>query len=110
MIPSKSSRQNQSFNPEDEMIFHGKRSLNQLPEKFHPSSRESTLFVKEDSAGIRIKGRLGDKTYYYQMRKGQVKLDKVGNYVTQMKGYLDVSRVVRLEPTSVFLWLLILEV
>jgi len=34
---------------------------------------------------------LGDKTYYYQMRKGQVKLDGQGNYVTQMKGYLDVS-------------------
>lgn len=79
------------LNPEDRDDFSWEAVFKPTSEKFHPSSRESTLFVKEDSAGIRIKGRLGDKTYYYQMRKGQVKLDGQGNYVTQMKGYLDVS-------------------
>ena len=79
------------LNPEDRDPFSWEAVFKPTSEKFRPSSRESTLFVKDDGGGIRIKGRLGDKTYYYQMRKGQVKLDGQGNYVTQMTGYLDVS-------------------
>ena len=48
--------------------------------------------MTQDSLGrVMVKGNIGDKTRYFQMLKGQVKLDGRGNYVTQMKGYLDVS-------------------
>jgi hypothetical protein len=79
------------LNPEDRDDFSWEAVFKPTSEKSRPSSREITLFVKEDGGGLRIKGSLGDKSRYFQMLKGQVKLDGRGNYVTQMKGYLDVS-------------------
>lgn len=79
------------LNPEDRDSMRWEAVFKPTSEKFHPSSRERTLFVKDDGVGIRIRGKVGDKTSYYQMRKGQVNIDGQGNYVTEMKGYLDVS-------------------
>jgi len=79
------------LNPEDRDPFSWEAVFKPTSEKSRPSSRVATLFIKEDSVGIKIKGKRGDKTHYFQMRKGQVKIDGQGNYVTQMKGFLDVS-------------------
>lgn len=79
------------LNPEDQDPFSWEAVFKPTSEKSRPSSRVATLFIKEDSVGIKIKGKRGDKTHYFQMRKGQVKIDGQGNYVTQMKGFLDVS-------------------